>query len=801
MRLHKFCSFFILFIAILTIPLLARPIDVNKATYQGLKPDQFMHEWLLTEPIPVFHDSVKNREMDAQKVVFDKDPLSPEQLISSLNPGFIRFENKNYKWKCSSSKNDIVDLIRMYGEKDYVYSYAVAYIQSADSDNLLMGLGSDDGILMWLNVEQIHNNWIGRPVRTDDDVFPIHLRKGHNVLIFKIQNMQGGWGFTCRRLGPKAFPEILMAKSATGDLDALKLLLANGADPNVSYGPNLTPYHVAQIRGRQEVLDLLVKNGADPNVPMPPKESMVDYLFTRVIKDKYPGASMLIAQDGRILYENGFGFANIKQNKAIAPASTFRIGSITKQFAAAAILKLVEQGKISLQDPLSIYIPDFPKGDRVTIHQLLTHTSGIHSFTNTPDFIKTVKKSIPQAEMLKKIASLGYDFEPGEKWLYNNSGYYILGFIVEKVSGQSFGEFLQANFFGPLEMKNTGVYAKGLKLPHEALGYSYEDDKIDLALDWNMDLAGGAGNLYSSVGDLYRWNEGLFNEQVLEPSSLQAAFTPVKLNDGKEADAIGGRYGYGWVISTFRGLNVISHGGGLHGFNTMLSRFPAENLTVVVLSNCAPNIPGLYPGELANSIAELYLWDKLEKQSSYATQTIDPAILKDYVGRYDYGIAGILEIKLVDDHLMAAMTGQQQFEIFPRSENEFFWKVVEASIIFVRDENGLVTHVIHHQGGSTLEAKKLPDKQEFKIDPTVLKNYIGEYELMPGAIFKVTQEGDQLFVQLASQPKIPVYPSAADEFYYKAVNAQLTFVRSDDRTVKSLILHQMGMDREAKRVK
>src|SRR5439155_23716249 len=207
------------------------------------------------------------------------------------------------------------------------------------------------------------------------------------------------------------------------------------------------------------------------------------------------------------------------------------IGSMTKQFTDAAILKLHEQGKLNLDDKLSKFIPEYPRGNEVTIHQLLTHTSGIHNVTEKPDFLQSVGVYIKPEDLIKSFDNDPYDFDPGRKWSYNNSGYILLGFIIETVSGETYGDYLHETFFEPLGMTNTAVHDASDIIEQEASGYSCQDGQVKKALHWDMSRAYSAGNLYSTVGDLYRWNEALFNGKAINEASLEAAFTPVHTPD------------------------------------------------------------------------------------------------------------------------------------------------------------------------------------------------------------------------------------------------------------------------------
>ena len=301
-----------------------------------------------------------------------------------------------------------------------------------------------------------------------------------------------------------------------------------------------------------------------------------------------------------------------------------------------------EEGKLSVEDKLSKYIPGFPRGDEVTIRHLLTHTSGIHSYTSRPGFLKYVTMPITPAALVDTIKAYPYDFNPGDRYLYNNSGFFLLGYIIEKISGMSLADYLKENLFKPLGMNNTGVYTVTKLLDHEAYGYDMENGKVVKALNWDMTWAGGAGSLYSTAQDLYTWNEAVFNGKILSAESLKAAFTPAVLNSGEKID-----YGFGWSLSDFRGSKFISHGGGLHGFLSFIARQPEEKTTVVVLCNSTAPPAGINPTSNSYTLAEYVLWKDMAKQSTIVSDIqVDEKILASYTGRYDYGQGAILKVTL-----------------------------------------------------------------------------------------------------------------------------------------------------------
>lgn len=781
-------------------------VKAMQAEYQDLQPNAFMKSWLLLDPIPVFPEGSDSKDEEIQKKAFANDFLAENGGESAIEPKdgtTIQIDGKDYKWQYYESKDDIINFTKIFGEKDYVINYAWAEVNSSSEKDVLLGIGSDDGVKVWLNGKLIHEKWIGRAVNKDDDIVQVKLQKGKNQILFKVQNMQQDWGFCCRVLGKESLTDRLISASGIGSLDDIEMLLSHGADVNAKNAIGITALHKATMAGRKDAVDLLIAKGADPNIKMPDKETLADAVFNNVFKGNSPGASVLVAKDGKIIYQKGFGHADIGNKVPFTVDTKSRIGSITKQFTASAILKLQEEGKISVNDKLSKFIPDFPRGDEVTIHHLLTHTSGIQSYTGKVDFMNKVLYEIKPEDLIEYFKNDPYNFNPGEKWMYNNSGYFLLGYIVSKISGMSFDDYLKKTFFEPLGMKNTGIHKSKEILENEAYGYSYENGKFQKATNWDMSWAGGAGALYSTVGDLYLWNEAIFNGKVLSEESLKSAFTPVKLNDGTEPKDLGGGYGYGWLMMESRGLKVILHGGGLHGFNSDLTRYSDINATVVVLQNCLDPAPGMGASQLSSQIQEIFFWELMKPQESVKVdKTVSVNKYDDYAGRYDYGGA-IMKIRRDGDHLLAQLVGQPEFEIFPKSENEFFWKVVDAQVTFVRNENGEVTHALHHQGGQEINAPKLKDEAPAKIDPAIYNQYVGEYKLNIAQIdsIKIIKEGDKLFAQASGQPKIELLPRSETEFYSDLVVLKVNFVKNDQGQVTKLIINQAGMTIEGTKKK
>lgn len=413
-----------------------------------------------------------------------------------------------------------------------------------------------------------------------------------------------------------------------------------------------------------------------------------------LVKQNRFSGSVLVARDGKVIFSKGYGMANVELDVPNGPETKFRLGSVTKQFTATAILLLQERGKLNVTDPICKYIDTCPGAwGEVTIHHLLSHTGGIPNFTSFPDYLPKMMLPVTPLEMIARFKDKPLDFKPGEKWSYSNSGYFLLGYIIEKASGEPYESFLQKNIFGPLKMNDTGYDHLETILKHRATGYSLAKGKLINSVFLDMTQPYSAGSLYSTVGDLFLWNEALFGGKILSAKSFEAMTTPVKNN-----------YGYGLGTAMTFNRKSVSHSGGINGFATNLLRFPDEKVTIAVLRNADYGLPA--PGKISTDLAAILFGEKYEIPKALEAIKVDPKIYDAYVGRYQLAPNAILTISKSGDRLMAEMTGQPQFELFPESETKFFLKVVDAKVTFVKDSSGKVTHLILHQAGDR-EAKRL----------------------------------------------------------------------------------------------
>ena len=418
---------------------------------------------------------------------------------------------------------------------------------------------------------------------------------------------------------------------------------------------------------------------------------------TRV--DHFMG-SILVAQHGKIILTRGYGMANIKRGIPNVPSTEFRIGSNTKQFTAMAILQLQAKGKLNVDNHICQYIPSCPKDwAPITIYQLLTHTSGIPNFTNFPNYQEIQSKPITPTGLLDDFKNKPLDFQPGTKWRYSNSGYEVLGYIIERVSGESYKTFLQQNIFGPLGLKNTGYDKSHPTALIHAQGYNYTPSGYKQAQYVNMTVPFSAGALYSTVLDLYKWDQALHAGKLLPANLLQQMVAPHVPIAPKSKT----HYGFGWMISNPFGHHEIWHEGGIQGFTSVNSWFPQDDAYIIVLDNMtSPQV-----ATVAHSLAAILFGQNYQVPKSYTAISLPPAALQKFIGQYQLAPKFILTIRRNGDQLESQATGQPSVPIYPASKTKFFLKVVNAQITFVENAKGQVTSLVLHQNGRNLPAKKI----------------------------------------------------------------------------------------------
>ena len=422
--------------------------------------------------------------------------------------------------------------------------------------------------------------------------------------------------------------------------------------------------------------------------------------------------SVLVAEEGEVLYKGGFGDANMAWNVPNMPGTKFRIGSVTKQFTAALILQLVEEGKINLDATVSEYLPDYSaaQGDRVTIHQLLTHTSGIPSYTGLPDYSEFSRDPYEPDSFLTVFSGLDLEFEPGTQWTYSNSNYFLLGVIIEEVTGQPYDEALRERILEPFGLNNTGYDHHGDIIEHRATGYVKKDGGYEHAPYFDTSVPYAAGMIYSTVEDLFKWDQVLYeNGPFQKAETKELMFKPhVALSEAGTA-----HYGYGWIVARMSlagdSIRIMTHSGGIPGFRTGFWRMPEERRTVIVLDNTSSGkvpeigrgLMHILYGEDAPALKRLI--SAMEKKVA----DVPEEVLESYVGKYELNPGFVFTVTRQGDQLYVQATGQPRSKIFPETETEFYSKVVNAQFTFNRTEQGEVESLTLHQGGQDMPAEKI----------------------------------------------------------------------------------------------
>ncbi len=339
-----------------------------------------------------------------------------------------------------------------------------------------------------------------------------------------------------------------------------------------------------------------------------------------------PGISVAVQYGGELILARGYGLADVENRVPATEHTVYRIGSVTKQFTAAAVMKLVEAGKVALDEPITKHFPDYPVGEfHITVGQLLDHTSGIKGYTEMPSFWEQSRLDLSHEQMIELFSAAPYEFEPGDRYQYSNSGYYLAGLLIEKASGRTYAEYLRETFFRPLGMRESHYLYNGPIVPNRAEGYRVEDGVLLNDEPLSMLLPFSAGSLGSSVLDLVRWTTALGAGDVVAPDSLKAMTTRRRLPGGEE---IG--YGLGLQVGEMAGHRKISHGGGINGFLSQLSWYPDDELVVAVLSNSTSAEPAALEARIARAVLGV-------PEAEHAAVALEPEELARYAGVYDFG--------------------------------------------------------------------------------------------------------------------------------------------------------------------
>ena len=528
--------------------------------------------------------------------------------------------------------------------------------------------------------------------------------------------------------------------------------------------------------------------------------------------------SVLVAEKGKVIYEKGFGMANMEWAIPNQPDTKFRIGSVTKQFTSTIVMQLVAEGKIRLDAKLTDYLTDYRKdtGDKVTIHHLLNHTSGIPSYTGLPTFFaKESRNPYTPEEFVKKFASGDLEFEPGSKFAYNNSGYFLLGAIIGKVTGKPYEEVVTERIFKPLGMTDSGYDHSANILEKRASGYQKGPNGYINAPYLDMSLPYAAGSLYSTTRDLFKWNESLYEDKILSAESKKLMFTPGLSN-----------YGYGFTIAdqpigkSEEKTKIIQHGGGINGFNCLVTRAVDKRQTVILLDNVGL---GQYHGKITNSIIAILNGQPADPPKRSVAEALNKiavdkgaaAAVAEYrkikasnspnwdMAETELNTLGyqLVNMKRLKD---AIEIFKLNVEMFPTSSNPYD-SLGETYLADGQKDLALVNYkkaveLDPKNANATLIVRRLEGK-EFKADTSSFDAFVGDYEVTPRLTMTISREGDKLFGQMTGQGKLGLEAVSDTQFTMPDVKANITFQKDADGKVTGLVLAQGPRTANAKKIK
>jgi len=515
-------------------------------------------------------------------------------------------------------------------------------------------------------------------------------------------------------------------------------------------------------------------------------DSLMDYYS---VNYHFNGTAFIAIHDS-VLLSKGFGFRNIAKKEENDANTIYQMGSNTKQFTAEIILQLAMNRQLGLDDKLTKFFPGYPDGDKITIHNLLTHTSGIFNYTDDSTWMDHATEHISREKLIALFKSQPLGFEPGSKWEYSNSNYVLLGCIIEQLTHKSYEEVVRERILVPCGMTHSGFDFADLKDKKKATGYNLiNGDTYEEAPITDSSLSFAAGALYSTTGDMYKWHKALESYKLLPKEWQEKAFIPFKK-----------KYAYGWFIDTLYNRRLTGHSGGIPGFYTYEMRFEQEDADIVLLQNNMK--PDMDNNTIAVNIAKCLFDKDFKIPAPPDFVKVSPETLQKYAGDYALSPDFIINIKVSGDDLIAQATGQGAFTIKAKSDTLFTCQVVHADIEFVKDADGSVNKLILHQNGQHMPAARVTGKEKvassqpaaIKVSTEVMQQYEGDYALTPDFVINIKLKGNDLYAQATGQPAFIISPESETLFTSQAVGAGIEFVKDQNEKVTKLILHQGGQD-------
>jgi CubicO group peptidase (beta-lactamase class C family) len=549
----------------------------------------------------------------------------------------------------------------------------------------------------------------------------------------------------------------------------------------------------------------------------------IDQLLQKYHEYHQFNGAALVTESGQVILQKGYGQANIEWDVPNTTTTKFRLGSLTKQFTAVLVLQLIDEGKLGLYDKITDHVDEYPNaGDRISIHHLLTHASGIPDYTTIPGFITDDIRD-PQAPetIMRSFAPLELEFEPGDGFRYSNSNYFVLGIIIERITGKRFGQVLDERILEPYKLDDTGYDDGTIVLNNRAQGYESQIMEYVNARHIDMSTAYSSAGMYSTVEDLFKWDRILYGDKLFkEPTYKDLMFTPY-----------GENYGYGWSVvrqqigSTDKMTKIVQHGGGLFGFSSTMWRMVDDEHTIILLDNTST------PGRLLRGMAErifniLYEqpYDKpLHPVGRKLMAVIDQQGVERAVRTYrdlkekDADVYDFSERELnilgyhylrEDDTATAIEVFKLNVEAYPDAFNPYdslgegYMVAGQMELAIENYRKSLELNPRNDNARRMLTRMGVDPsgREEITLPPEILERYVGDYEMQPGIIITITREGDHLMASAGNQPPAQLYAESETTFFFRVIDAEISFQIRPDGTAEQLTLYQNGMSVPAVRI-
>ncbi|MDR7295551.1 CubicO group peptidase (beta-lactamase class C family) [Pelomonas aquatica] len=500
-----------------------------------------------------------------------------------------------------------------------------------------------------------------------------------------------------------------------------------------------------------------------------------------------PGVTVLVARGEQLLYKGARGMASIELGVPMQPDQLMRIGSVTKQFAAAALLKQIDAGKARFDDPLSKYLPDYPNGSKITLLQLLNHTSGVKSYTGIPGYMRNqIRRDLSTAELINEFKDQPVDFAPGEKWAYNNSGYVLLGAVVEAIAGKPWHQSIDELLLKPARITSVHYQASDKLFQGMAQGYTLNGQReVAPAGLLSMTQPHAAGALIANTEGLWRWNQALHGGKLISQASYQRMTTP-------EGPAKAHHYGFGIGTDVLRDQLVLAHNGGIHGFGSLLNYLPKSQITIVILRNS--DAPGFATGLVARKLAAFAIGEPFAEHKPVAVPVEQLAGAEGVYTREDKRSR---TLRLKDGVLQSQRAGGAAAALIPLGQDHFAFPDSINELRLERAADGKVAgmRVFNNgekEGERWTRSGELPPEPAFiTLDPAQMQALVGDYSSPQFSIKVFIDDKGRLQGQAPGQPAFELMAASARQIHVPQVAAQLDFSPEEGKAA-SVTLNQGG---------